>query len=308
MAKNSIDPAATGMPDFAIPGEPDSSSPQPGVLLAGAFSQPFGYHVRRPGGTRDWLFLFTRGGLGRIRFNETIHPQRRGDVWIYAPGAMQDYATASPDLSWDFDWAHTIPRPHWIPWLRPLAFGANTFRCRVRSEETQSALEAACVRMLAESQRKGPFQEELAQNALEEALLLLLRERSAGQSRYQDDRVNRIQHYLEQHYMQSVSLDDLARLASLSPWRLSHLFKEQTGQSIKETVIRMRLQQAARLLALTSRQVNEIAGDVGFESPFHFSRAFKALYGLSPLEYRRARAQGNAETGEGTNPPAAATA
>ena len=61
----------------------------------------------------------------------------------------------------------------------------------------------------------------------------------------------------------------------------------QTGQTLTGALAQLRLRQAARLLAYTSRNVSEIAADVGFESAFYFSRVFKRNFGASPLEYRK---------------------
>jgi AraC family transcriptional regulator of arabinose operon len=54
-----------------------------------------------------------------------------------------------------------------------------------------------------------------------------------------------------------------------------------------EWVLNLRLRQAARLLEFTSLSVGAIAREVGYLSPFHFSRQFKAYFGLSPSLFRQ---------------------
>jgi len=73
----------------------------------------------------------------------------------------------------------------------------------------------------------------------------------------------------------------------LSPSRLAHLFKAETGQTITEALRQIRLRQAARLLRHSGRSVQEIAAEVGFHCPFHFSRRFRQAFGVGPREYRR---------------------
>ena len=62
------------------------------------------------------------------------------------------------------------------------------------------------------------------------------------------------------------------------------------------------MRQAARLLAFTTRDVDEIAGDVGFNSAFYFSRQFHRRFGMSPRAYRATLANRPARHAAGTPP------
>ncbi|WP_232289033.1 helix-turn-helix domain-containing protein [Paenibacillus sp. Aloe-11] len=73
----------------------------------------------------------------------------------------------------------------------------------------------------------------------------------------------------------------------LSPSRLSHLFKKQVGDSIIETLIKYRLNQAEKLIKYTIRPITEIALGVGFNSPDYFSRKFTDYFGVNPSKYRK---------------------
>ena len=74
---------------------------------------------------------------------------------------------------------------------------------------------------------------------------------------------------------------------NLSPSRLAHLFRSQTGQTPQQFVERERITRARQLLLLTSRTVAQIAGEVGYENPFYFTLRFKKHTGFSPTEWRR---------------------
>jgi AraC family transcriptional regulator, arabinose operon regulatory protein len=275
------------MPVIANPSQfEDTPAPEPGILVSAFFSQPYGYAVRREYGTRDWLATFTYGGRGQYRYGGSAYTCQPNDLVLLAPNTLHDYATTSQDAPWQFYWVHFIPRPNWIVWLSLPEAHPGVRVYTIQEHETTLKVVNAFHRMVTYSAAKGPYQDELAQNALEEALLLIARERSFQFPSSHDPRVDTVQKYLEQHYNQAISLPLLANLVSLSPWRLSHLYKEVTGQTVMEHLTRLRLRQAARLLEFTSRQVEEIAGDVGFESPFHFSRMFKRYYGVSPTQFR----------------------
>jgi AraC family transcriptional regulator of arabinose operon len=279
-------PIAKNMPDFATLHAEETPAPAPGVLVSAYFSQPYGYAVRRERGTRDWLITYTVAGQGRYQQGSSALYCQQGDVVLLPPNIIHDYATASIDTPWGFYWAHFIPRPYWLPWLALPESQDGLRLYAAKDAETRQRIEQAFRRLVSDSQEKGPYRDALAQNALEEAFILIAMERSLQSSSANDPRVNLVQQYLEQHFHQPIQMALLARKVALSPWRLAHLYKEATGQSMMEYLTRLRLREAARLLALTSRSVAEIGRDVGFESSNHFSRLFKKYYGISPRLYR----------------------
>jgi AraC-like DNA-binding protein len=83
-----------------------------------------------------------------------------------------------------------------------------------------------------------------------------------------------------------VRLEALARAANVTPGYLCRRFRAEIGASPVATVDLARLSNAAELLARTDMTVSEIARAVGFGDQFHFSRRFKATFGLSPRAYR----------------------
>ena len=52
-------------------------------------------------------------------------------------------------------------------------------------------------------------------------------------------------------------------------------------------LLSFRLRQSARLLEFTNRSISEVAGDVGFSSPFYFTKQFTAFYGMNPRDFRK---------------------
>ncbi len=95
-----------------------------------------------------------------------------------------------------------------------------------------------------------------------------------------------------------LTLADLAGAACVTPEHLCRLFQRALGLGPMETVRLARLDRAATLLVRSNYSVGEIAAQGGFASPFHFSRRFKAAYGLSPTDLRW-----RAQAGEMPPPP-----
>ncbi|AMJ59646.1 helix-turn-helix domain-containing protein [Bosea sp. PAMC 26642] len=81
----------------------------------------------------------------------------------------------------------------------------------------------------------------------------------------------------------------MAALTDLSVYHFVRAFKRSTGHAPHAYLIRIRVENARRLLEATDRSLTEIAFDVGYESPQSLARAFNKVLGLSPTTYRRQR-------------------
>ena len=99
-------------------------------------------------------------------------------------------------------------------------------------------------------------------------------------------RIAPVMKFLQEHFADHFTREDLARLVNLSPTRFHFVFKEIMGTSPMHYVQQFRISKAQHLLWHTSFGVAEIAFKVGFTDPFHFSRIFKNRTGKSPLSYR----------------------
>jgi AraC-like DNA-binding protein len=99
-------------------------------------------------------------------------------------------------------------------------------------------------------------------------------------------RLHRARDFMRAGLGDSLSLDAIARAACLSPFHFHRSFRAFFDETPHQFVIRLRLDRAADRLRRTNARVTEIALAVGFESPAHFSRAFKTRFSCSPQAYR----------------------
>jgi len=97
---------------------------------------------------------------------------------------------------------------------------------------------------------------------------------------------DRVLGYIRANLGADLSLYALSEKALLNPSYLSRRFKEITGRNLIDTVTRLRVDEACRLLRESALRVSEIAPRVGFESAAYFSRLFKRRMGMTPQEYR----------------------
>lgn len=97
--------------------------------------------------------------------------------------------------------------------------------------------------------------------------------------------VIRARDYLEAHFAESIRLEDLARVSSLSPYHLNRLFRAEVGMPPHAYQTHLRVTAARRLL-LEGRTIAEVAAETGFVDQSHFTRHFRRLLLVSPGEYR----------------------
>jgi len=88
-----------------------------------------------------------------------------------------------------------------------------------------------------------------------------------------------------------ITVSDLAKAAMCSPTHLRRLFQKVVGMPPRQWLLERRLQKAAQMLQTTNKTVQQIADACGFESLSHFTRYFKAKFGMAPSQYRHLLAQ-----------------
>lgn len=99
--------------------------------------------------------------------------------------------------------------------------------------------------------------------------------------------VEQIQNYVRQHYIDGFTSVQIQEACGLSYKYAGTLFKEVTGQTIKEYQCTLRLRKAEQLLKETNKSIAEIAQLTGFSDVFYFSKIFHRKKGCPPGEYRK---------------------
>ena len=92
--------------------------------------------------------------------------------------------------------------------------------------------------------------------------------------------------YIEKHYSEKLTLQEVAETCYVSQWHLSKLLNKYAGQSFYDILNKVRISTAKELLKDPSLRVGDIGMMVGYMDNAHFSRIFKKLTGCSANEYR----------------------
>ena len=98
--------------------------------------------------------------------------------------------------------------------------------------------------------------------------------------------VNQAMAYIEKHYSEKLTLQEVAETCYVSQWHLSKLLNKYAGQSFYDILNKVRINAARELLKDPSLRVGDIGMMVGYMDNAHFSRIFKKLTGCSANEYR----------------------
>jgi AraC-like DNA-binding protein len=138
--------------------------------------------------------------------------------------------------------------------------------------------------------RGGPYANGLCSALLEYLLIKVLasphieKDQSTAYATYV-----RCKEWIEENYLRVQNLQDIGRATDIDAAYLCRLFQRYDHQSPHEYVTRLRMNRAVELLNDPEVLIKEVAAHVGFADPFHFSRAFKKTFGVSPKSFRGLR-------------------
>jgi AraC family transcriptional regulator len=93
--------------------------------------------------------------------------------------------------------------------------------------------------------------------------------------------------HLRAHLDQELPVTAMATVAQLSPSHFSRLFKQSTGLSPHQYLLRQRIERARELLADPGRRIAEVSYELGFPSQSYFTTVFRTLVGVTPRAFQR---------------------
>ena len=101
-----------------------------------------------------------------------------------------------------------------------------------------------------------------------------------------DYSIARAEHYIEQHFAETITVTRLAQLGQCSVSHFRQKFKKELGITPKEYLIQVRIEKAKKMLRRNEKSITEIALACGFNSSAHFTSCFTTLTGITPTAYK----------------------
>ncbi len=256
-------------------------------------SRPFVRHSH----TR-FEFTAVVSGSGEYTTERSVYPIAPGDVFVFSSNEVHCITKAGPEGLYMTN-LHFEPRYLSEEFFEVAGESYISF-CYSHAPSFQNRIPAAQASVIRShlEQIKREFQQAHTQHplAIRAHLQLMLVEllRTHG---YQDPNTIHDKHfellevfdYIDGHLEEEITLQELAKLANLSPNYLSHLFKKLNGISLWEYITAKRVELAVRLIRSGDKALTmlEIALQCGFNNTVNFNKAFKKHKGITPRELRK---------------------
>ena len=141
------------------------------------------------------------------------------------------------------------------------------------------------LQVLPESPKRNETAARLIQ-ALAPLLLPLISQQASGEKEVSS--ALRIKEYIDAHYLEELKLSTIASALHVSTYYLSHTFKDLTGDSPMQYIIKRRMDAAQNLLLTTNYSITDIAMRCGYNNSNYFQYVFNHLIGMPPGKYRKA--------------------
>ncbi len=116
-----------------------------------------------------------------------------------------------------------------------------------------------------------------------------------GQRNHGDVEIRHTQEYIEQHYAEKLTIDDLAARSNMGRRTFERRFKQATTNTAIEYIQRVRMEAAKKFFEASRKNVSEVMFDVGYTDTKAFRDIFKKITGLTPIEYRTKYANAGSE-------------
>lgn len=235
-----------------------------------------------------YLFCYTVSGCGVLEYGGNSYELKKGDGFLIDGKLPHSYRTRGNDWECIF---LTFNGPGMS--YRYQLFSQSGNACFHQSLNGMLPSELTALAQIFDN-NESIMQEYLISHKLDDILILLLQERMVSK-KGSNKEIDHIAGYIQRHYAENLTLDQLAAKSSLSKYHLCKLFKATMNMTINDYVTHVRVQAAMDMLANTNLPANKIAHKVGLDNENYFYRLFKKETGLTPKEYKISLLHGSLE-------------
>jgi AraC-like DNA-binding protein len=231
-----------------------------------------------------YFVKYTLRGKGTLDINAQTLSLKPGIITGFEPGTAHHYKADPID-----------PMEHvFITFLGKQAsdlFGKSTLSgCHFIETADPSQMLSQCRKIIDVGLSKPPFSHEICCHYL--CILLLEMAAScanpAAQVSIAMRTYQKCKAYIDTHFSWIQTPGEVAEQCDIDVRYMASLFKKYCHISPSQYIMGLKLNKAGNLLLTTEDKIKEIANQVGFDDPYHFSKNFKQFHGLSPNHYRKA--------------------
>ncbi|HIY61367.1 MAG TPA: AraC family transcriptional regulator [Candidatus Eisenbergiella pullistercoris] len=241
-------------------------------------------HISSRENLSSYLFLTVRRGEGYLTYRGKRHFIKTGDC-VYI-NCRNQYAHES-----------TAEHPWTLMWVHFNGNGADDFYQTYQEQERGSIFHPPDPAPFTDSltalyslmHEKPSLMELYAHRYLTDLITLCFTggRPEAGQEDSVSPKLLSVRQYLEEHYMEKITLEELSSRFFISKYHLSREYKKHYGITIGNDLTARRLSHAKSLLRFSDGSIEGIAAACGFSDAGYFIKVFRRSEGMTPLEYRR---------------------
>lgn len=241
-------------------------------------------HTSERSGLQSFLFFMVTSGSGVVVYDGKQH-ELTSNSCVFIDCRHPYSHTTDPNDLWHLSWCH-----FYGPFLSSIYDKYCERGGRPVFTPDDSTLFVTTLENLMTTAKSSDYMRDMMINEQLSKLLTMI----MSYSWHPEDRtsapkrasVSDVKEYLDQHYAERVSLNDLATQFFIDKYYLTKTFKNQFGLPITTYLQNLRITKAKQLLRFSSKSVEEIGYEVGLGAPAYFSRVFKNVEGVSPKTYR----------------------
>ena len=231
------------------------------------------------------------GGEGKLILENETYPVASGNLVLIPPNKLHTEVSSSHN-----------PLEYYFLGVRNFSIheemmdsSSNSYCPVLPLGELVSLVEPVFTEMFQEMKLHRAGHEMMVQSLLLKLAVLLTRRTDLKASFDSTEEMRRgcaiVKEYIDSHYADKITLDDLARISCISKFHLIHEFSRYVGKPPIAYQLKRRIQESKYLLESTDSSIADISCTLGFSSISHFSQRFKLEEGCSPLKYRKRVAQ-----------------
>ena len=240
-------------------------------------------HTSSRSNLQSYLYFTVLSGSGMLTYDGKKYDLKKGDMVFI--DCRKPYSHTTDSNLWSLRWCHFYgPTLSFVYEKYVERGGRPTFR----PEETAPFL--SILDALYKLASGSDYIRDMRINEELNRLCTLLMEQSwhpeEATTAPKKLSVVEVKEYLEQHYAEKISLDELSKQFFINKYYLTRVFKEQFGQSITAYLTSLRITHAKQLLRFSEKSVEEIGLECGLGQLHYFSRVFKEVEGVPPSIYR----------------------
>ena len=242
-------------------------------------------HAYGPHKRDHYLFHFVISGKGTLYSNDTAYRIDHGHGFLILPDQTTTYVADEED-PWEYTWIEfdglRVSESISLAGLsaaQPVYTPQNHEAGRLLQEQMMYIVNHPQDSPVRQIGQGFLFLDQLVQSSAARRL--------PSQRRLRDFYMKEALSFIEQNYQRDISIEEIAAFCGLNRSYFGKVFRDSMGESPQAFLLHYRMARAAQLLKESSLSIAAIGAMVSYDNQLHFSRAFKAVYGVPPRTYRQ---------------------